>query len=302
MAESKVVGRRLAFWKGTSQFWLVFTFVICPLCVILSVRYFAGLRHVDHLFDHFGDYLVPSALAAVGILMGPVGLVTLQSLRRAYVIVSACPACGFEATRDFGKADSKNPWPVPCGHCLAYLRVNPTKLVVRELATNTETDHLSHYGIVREQYEGVVSRRDDGDRQFNFAMPAMCAICCAGEAPFVSEIGVGGGSPDWGVTRALFWEPYNNPERKLNAPMREDEIERALKHVQTPACAQHKGKIAVERTTLGALFFTTYRYYKEFCALNKITEGPEVAFARAQSEVPQAVARVGGDSSNRSAS
>jgi hypothetical protein len=300
MTESKVVGRRLGFWKGTSQFWLLFTFVFCPLCVILSVRYFLGLRHVDHLFDNFGEYLLPSALAAVGILMGPVGLVTLQSLRRAYVIVSACPACGFEASRDFGKADRKNPWPVPCRHCLAYLRVHPTKLVVREVPRNEPTDHLFQFGLIEEQYVGIVPRRDETDRPFAFAMPTICAICSAPDAPFLSEIGYCGDTSDpKGAMRGILY-PMNYVGKAT--PSRNDELDNANRHIKTPVCAQHKDSIAMERDS-GFLRFATYRYYREFCALNNITEGSDVAFARAHSDVPQATARVASaDSNDRSAS
>lgn len=50
----------------------------------------------------------------------------------------------------------------------------------------------------------------------------------------------------------------------------------------------------------------TYRYYREFCELNNITEGPDVAYAGADGKLPAAVAHVvpskGAGSSDRSAS
>jgi hypothetical protein len=45
---------------------------------------------------------------------------------------------------------------------------------------------LTSYTLRSEQYEAVVSRRDDGDRKFAFVMPPMCAVCCSREAPFVA--------------------------------------------------------------------------------------------------------------------
>jgi hypothetical protein len=232
--------------------------------------------------------------------MGPVGLATLQSRRRAYMIVSACPACGFEATRDFRNADRRNPWPIACRHCLAYLRIHPKTLAVREVRRDEPADHLLPFGLLEEQYVGIVPRRDEEDRPFAFVMPTICAMCSAPDAPFLSEIGYCGIVDGKGELRGILY-PMNYAGK--TTPTKHDELDRANQHIKPPVCAQHKGAIAMERDS-GFLQFASYRYYREFCALNKITEGPDVALARAQSTVPQAVARVAStnDSNDRSAS
>lgn len=289
MTGSKVVGRRLGFWRGTNPFVLAFVFVICPLCVVLSARYLVGLRHVPNLFEDFGDYLIPSVLAVVGLLMGPIGLWTLSRSRRAYVIVSACPACGFEKQRDFGDAKQKNPTPVACGHCLAYLRVHPKKLVVRELSRDEPSNLISYYGLWSEQYVGIVPRRDDQpDRPFAFTMPQLCAICSAPDAPFLYKIGYCGPAGGTGLLGKVAF-PVNYAGKAT--PSARDDLEEANQHIQTPVCARHKDYIAMERDS-GYLCFCSYRYYREFCALNHITEGPDVAYARVHGEAPKAVARV----------
>ena len=71
MTSTTVRGKRLGFWRGTIPLVLLFVFLLCPLCVVMSARYLVGLRHVPNLFEDFGDYLIQSAFAVVGLFMGP---------------------------------------------------------------------------------------------------------------------------------------------------------------------------------------------------------------------------------------
>lgn len=292
MTQDNVVGKRLGFWHGTSPYVLAFIFVICPLAVIFSVRHLVGLRHVDSFWEHLDDLMIPTVLSVIGLLLGPVALFVLADHRRRYIVQSACPVCGFDSARDFGDLTQERVTPPACGHCLAYLQLNRKQLVVRELPLDTPSDGYTHYGLLKQQYVDVVSRRDDEDRQFAFVMPARCAFCGAADAPLRRDIDVAGLSDDWGIARAIFWRPYNNPLRKMDAPVAPDEYVKALDHIQTPACSKHKDKTAMERSDIASLYFTTYRYYKEFCALNKITIGPDVALeaslATRESGIPEA--------------
>lgn len=281
MTEGKVVGKRLGFWQGTAPWVLALIFVVCPLCVILSARFLIGLRHVP-----FGviadDYFLQVGASIIGLIMGPIGIATYVSSRRAYVVVSACPACGCEAMRDFGDARKKGVWPIECGHCLAYLRVQPRKLIVREIPLDEPTNYISLYGIQKEQYVGLVPRRDDEDRTFAFVMPQMCAVCCAANAPYLSQIGTLRETAGKGALRGLAY-PTNYVGKTTPAP--KDDLDDANSHIQTPVCAAHKGEIAMERDG-GYLWFGTYRYYREFCAANKITVGREVAAKTAAAATP----------------
>ena len=253
MTQPKVVGRRIGFWQGTNSLMIAIIFGVCPLCVIFAVR--AG-----------------GAFALAGLGVAALGVWLYRNERRAYVIISACPVCGVEAQRDFRDATNKKVWPVPCGRCLAYLRLQPKKLEVREEAFTASNAALTPYQLRSEQYEAVVPRRDDEDRQFEFAMPAMCAVCCASDAPFTREIGYAGNvDAGGGLTGTVLYRSTNNPVGR--PPDRDDSFERALKHVQTPACAQHSkpGSGNAMEYDGGTLRFASYRFYKAFCELNHIT-------------------------------
>ena len=285
MTESKVVGRRLGFWQGTTPFWRGFI-LFCPLCFVAGAAYLFHLRHLP-----FGviadDYFLQVGASVIGIIMGPVGLITLQSRRRAYVIASACPVCGVDAARDFGDANATRPSPVPCGKCVAYLHVQPKNLRVREVRFD-ETSLYMDYGLLEQQYVGIVPRTDAEDRPFAFVMPTFCAICSAPDARFQKEIGYCGDTSDSkGALRGILY-PMNYVGK--GTPNRTDDLDNANRHIKTPACEAHKDKIAMERDS-GYLRFASYRFYREFCSLNKITDGAHVALEKAEAGIPAAVAR-----------
>jgi hypothetical protein len=278
--------KRLGLWQGTTPFWRAFI-LLCPLCAIVGAWYLASLRRLA-LVDIADNHFLQVGLAAIGVLMGPVGLITLRSRLRAYVIVSACPCCGVEAARDFGDLKRETPWPTPCGQCTAYLHAQRKSSRVREVRFDEPGIGLMHYRIIKQQYEGIVPRRDEEDRPFAFVMPTFCAVCSDPKAPFVHEIGFCGVATDSkGVFRGLLY-PRNYPGK--TAPTPPDDLDNANRHIQTPACAAHKDKIAMERDS-GVLQFRSYRFYREFCALNNITDGEDAALKKAVAGLPQAVAR-----------
>ena len=267
MTEPKVVGRRIGFWQGTDSWMLAIILLVCPLCVILSVRWLLGLSDLHaRLDEHFGDTVVGGALALAGLGMGALGARLFRSQRRAFVVVSACPVCGVEKQHDFGDATDKKAWPTPCGRCIAYLRIHPKKLEVREEALSAADPRRTAYKLRSEQYEPVVPRRDDGDRQFEFAMPAMCAVCCAPDSPFVAEIGYAGTvDARGGLTGELLWRSYDNPSN--GQITRDDAFERALMHIQTPACEKHSKRFGgyAMKYDGGEARFASYGFYKAFC-------------------------------------
>jgi len=286
MTESNVVGRRLGWWVGATLFWRGFV-IACLASAALGAAF---LVHIRHLPAHViaDDYFLQVGASILGIIMGPVGLITLRSLRRAYVIVSACPCCGVEARRDFGDLRRERPWPTPCGHCTAYLHAQRKSLRVREVRADEPSIGLTLYRMNQYQYVGIVPRRDEEDRPFAFVMPAFCAICSDPNAPFTHEIGFCGVTTDpKGALRGILYE--RNYVGKT-APTPPDDLENANRHLQTPACAAHKDKIAMERDS-GVLQFCSYRFYREFCALNKITDGADLALQKAEAGFPSAVAR-----------
>lgn len=266
MTQGKVVGKRLGFWRGTSPVLLAFIFGVCPLCLILSVRCFVGLRHLA-FGEIADDHFLQVGASVIGILMFPFGMWLLSDARRAYTVVSACPACGVEHTREFRDPREKFPWPTACGHCFAYLRVRPGKLVVCEIPLDEPTTQLSHYGIETRQYIDIVPRREDAeDRPFAFVMPQMCAVCCAPNAPYLTEIGTLRDVAGKGALRGIAY-PMNYAG-KTSAPPKDD-LDDANGHIQPPVCTAHKTGIAMLRDG-GYLCFITYRYYRAFCELNKL--------------------------------
>ena len=291
MNETTVVGRRLG-WRGrATPFWRGFV-VTCLLGGVLGA---ALLIHIRHLPAHeiADDYFLQVGASIIGIIMGPVGLITLRSLHRAYVIVSACPCCGVEARRDFGDLKQEHPWPTPCGQCTAYLHAQRKGLRVRELRPDEPSTGLMPYYLIKQQYVDIVPRRDEEDRPFDFVMPAFCAVSSNPSAPFVHEIGFCGDTSDpKGAWRGVL---YDRNYVGKTAPTPPDDLDNANRHIQTPACAAHKDKIAMERDS-GWLQFRSYRFYREFCALNKIVNGADLALQKAQTgsspaELPEAIAR-----------
>lgn len=271
---------------------------------VLGVAYFIHLRHVPGWFPHFESYFIQTALAAVGVIMGPVGLITLRSLLRSSVIVSACPVCGVEATRGFGDLKRESPWPIPCGQCTAYLHAQRKSSRVREVRFDEPSNGLTFYSLIKQQYVGIVPRRDDVEgRPFAFVMPAFCAICSNPKAPFTHESGFCGVTTDpKGEFRGLLYA-YNYAGK--TAPTTPDDLDVANRQIRRPACTAHKDKIAMERDS-GWLQFCSYRSYREFCALNRILDGADAALKKASADTPTAVARVvpakSDDGAGRSAS
>jgi hypothetical protein len=296
MTQAKVVGRRLGFWQGTDSVMLAIILVVCPLCVILSVRWFLGLGDIHTRLDNdLGDTVVGGALALAGLGIGAVGISLYRSARRAHVIVSVCPVCGAEGQRDFGNARNKGERPVACGYCLAYLRVDPKKLVVREEPPGTCDDRFSRYEVRFEQYDAIVPRGVGEDRPVEFTMPTMCSVCCTPDAPILEEISDHNTPAAGGFIDAATRRPYNNSVAPL-AETKNDRRERSLKHLKRPSCSKHINKngwwhaLEYER---GSVRFASYPYYQEFCALNHISEGGIAASEKASaSGPPQAVARL----------
>jgi len=208
------------------------------------------------------------------------------------VVVSACPSCGASDTRYFGyAADKKRARPVACKHCLAYLRVNAKNLEVHEESPTAVYD-TTVFEVTYGQFWWVVPRRDDEDHTFMLEMPAMCSVCCSPQPRFQEEIAERNAPDVGGISSAAMWRASGNTGGHVDERPSETR-DRAVKHLKRPACERHTNKHAFYDAVMysdGALHFVSYRYYKEFLALNKITLSPLDA-PKFDESIPDAVAR-----------
>lgn len=290
MSQPKVVGRRLGFWEG----WDVKSVLILllgPLFILLALR----------SFSNHGDMVYTVVLAALGVGATAFSIWLMVSAPSRYTVVSPCPVCGASDTRYFGNAaDKKQARSIACNHCLAYLRVNPKTLEVFEESPNA-VYNTTNFEVRYEQFWWAVPRRDDADHTFMLEMPAMCSVCCSTDAPFQEDIreeappqAVGGlvGAATWRASGNTGGTPDELPSQVRD---------RAVKHLKRPACERHNAKtLFYDAVTYscGALSFESYAYYKEFCALNKITLSVADA-PKFDDALPDAVARPAGSHPDR---
>ena len=200
--------------------------------------------------------------------------------------------CGVVRPRSFTALKNERHPTASCGACVAYLRLAPDSLEVKE-----ERDDATggFYWIGRAQYESVVPRSNGEDRPFEFQMPAICAVCGAPDAARVrtfdpmatADAGIIGAvaagvasevAVDTGLAKA-------NRRYDSNRPSSEAELDLALRHGQMGVCDKHVSITdrGVEYGD-GNLVFRSYRHYKAFCKLNAITAETKPP----QAEAPQA--------------
>ena len=209
-----------------------------------------------------------------------------------YVVVNPCPICGASDKRYFGyAADKKRARPVACKHCLAYLRVNAKNLEVHEEALTAVCDTTS-FEVWYEQFWSVVPRRDDEDHTFMLEMPAVCSVCCSPDAPFQEAISEQAPpQAAGGLLGAATWRASGDPRGHVDE-LPSQTRDRAVKHLKRPACERHTDKHGFYDAVMyscGVLSFRSYAYYKQFCALNKITLSPLDA-PKFDESIPDAVA------------
>ncbi len=298
MTQNVVVGKRLSYWKGIPQKEMIIIFVVSPLCAVLAIHWFIGLCHVEDPFgDNFGGTLCGGLLSIAGLAIAAFGVWLFATARRTPVIASACPVCGIERARSFSeqpaptkelaklskkarrralqKAEDEGD-PTECGACIAYLRIHIDTLEVREQSLDASDTCFTHYHVTSDQYLPLVKRGDDADHTLECQFPAMCAVCCATDAPLRRKIGNcdRGNAGDGAVLNALMWRSSRNPsplEKSASEKLRD-----GLRGLETPVCANHRqtdvlgDALAYDNTTLR---FASYGYYKAFCELNGITKG-----------------------------
>jgi hypothetical protein len=302
---SVVVGKRRSFWKGMSRTELVWVFVASPVCALLAIRWFIGLRLVDSpLGDNFGGTFWGGLLSIVGLAIAGFGVWLFISAVRTPVIASACPVCGIERVRGFferpppttelaklsktarrralHKAEDEGA-PTPCGACIAYLRIHLDTLEVREQSIVAIGEHTTPYGVRPVQYVSVVKRGDDADHTFQFQFPAMCAVCGSPDAPLRRKVSDRfPRDARGGVVDTLLWRSsHNAPLDHKKTPS--EELDDGLRGLETPVCANHTQTVYDSDAVTfdnGSLNFAGYRYYKEFCALNRIIKGEDATSSR----------------------
>lgn len=206
-----------------------------------------------------------------------VGMFMLSGFESKYMLESDCPNCGAHATREFSFP------PKICGSCIAYLRAEGDR--VREESMDATND--SGYWVQRSRYEPAEKRNERG--RIAFKMPSICAICGTTETSDTVDVHVGtaisSSGPSWlgmaivatssGSTRRKMGLRYDGTVRTSgpSSPTDEDRMREELADVKVPVCRDHAGSRplkCIDRT----LEFESYRYYKEFLALNYI-DAPE---------------------------
>ena len=220
-----------------------------------------------------------STLVTVGavIVAWRVGSVTWDA--STSVLASACPACGTRAERTFTAA------PASCGTCAAYLRA--TGLEVREESPDALDLSIPPYALPPERYLPVAKR--DNHNHFKFAMPAMCAVCGAADAPKLHKIkdwsiasaggngGILGAVVSAAVTEVASTSyTYNHHPVSSAEPTPSAQYDHLLARLQAPVCVAHATiPYSAGDNVLafhdGQLEFASYRYYKAFVVLNGIT-------------------------------
>lgn len=290
MTPKVVIGKRLPFWKGMTPGEVLYI-LASPVFLVLAVRWFLGLRHVQGgLFsdDNFGGTVMGGLFAIAGLIAGGYGIWMLLFAKHTGVIVSACPSCGVERKRSFADANRKDDYPAPCGACLTYLRVKG--LEVSEESIDAFDTMKSCCQLQPETYVPIVKRDPQG--RFLFAIPAMCAVCCSSDAALLRDIGEWGRTnndigilgtivsaaasevaADAGVSYANRPQ-HNAPSTSVSAL---EQLDLGLRQLKTPVCDKHTemkdhlGNGNALAYWHGTLTFASYRYYRAFCELNQLT-------------------------------
>jgi hypothetical protein len=203
-----------------------------------------------------------------------VGIFMLSGFESKNLLESDCPCCGAHETREFTTI------PTPCYRCIAYLRADGDR--VREESLDATTTY--GYSVYPDRYEPAVTRNARG--RMMFKMPAFCAICGKSDASQTRDVVVSSrtssSGPSWvgmavvqfssGATRRKMDLNYDGTvkQRGPRSPTDEDRMREELADVKVPVCSEHASGTAPLECVDGHLEFASYRYYKEFLALNHI--------------------------------
>jgi hypothetical protein len=251
-------------------------FLFVPIVWIVVLVRDAHYRFNEGFVPTLGITIVVIILFVIGLAAGTRTAWAKYLARN--VLESECPSCGMRATREFDKR-----FPTSCANCPAYLRAEAD--VVREEQADAIMERFNPYRIAASRYLPAATRDEQG--KVVFKMPPMCAMCCA-DANGMRDITDAYAAGDAGILGTLaeeaaygamsresrartgLWGPTgtgnvrNSPSRPTNTS------EVTLDHLKLPVCAVHASGLSAIEHASSDLCFASYRYYKEFLALNYI--------------------------------
>lgn len=275
MASTPVVGRQLPGWKrvGAKDIAL---YVAVGLALGGCVWWFVHLsRDYGHLLDPGHALATLAGTLFFGLLFLPaaVGLAVIPLALFSTYIESACPCCGTVDARMFGGTG-----PTRCASCRSYLRADGLRVSEEELAAVDTRRPTYSFEVTRDPAELV--------------LPAMCAVCGSPDTPYILHV------EPWpephesrsgGFSRFTFAvaDVFNMTPRTYGStrfdwtartgssgpakPTKGEQLDEALRALKLPVCVPHsppQDGQAVARCRDGSLLFASYRYYKQFLALN----------------------------------
>jgi len=238
-----------------------------------SARWFFRLSgERGHLLDdgHVGDTVVGVAFFAIVAIAGVLGIRGFFSARRDVVLDSACPCCGARQIRNFGDPSDDGVDPLPCATCIAYLRAKGVEVTEERLDA---FDKATTYVVPPARYLPVVAR--DGQGHFAFQMPAMCAGCGSDDAPHLRGIEAWGGGAALGfLVTELSYTGVPGRGGRSTAESESELLDAGLRDLKVPVCVDHTRHASLEHAPFvyesGGLIVASYRFYRAFCALNRI--------------------------------
>lgn len=232
----------------------------------------------------FNEGFVPTlGITVVVIILFVIGLAAgTRSAWAKYLarnlLESECPACGMRATREFDER-----FPTECTNCIAYLRADGD--VVREEQPDAVVERFNPYRVAAQRYLPAATRGENG--QVMFKMPPACAMCGAAANGMrdITDAYAGGDAGVLGTlveeaayasmsresrARTGLWGPTGTGNVRSSSSTSAEPSEVTLDHLKIPVCAAHATGMSPIKHASTDLCFASYRYYKEFLALNYI--------------------------------
>lgn len=275
--DKSVQGIRHRAWTPAGVFWRV----LGTLCFLSPIAWIVEL--IRHASYRFNDGLMATiGISVVVVVLFIIGVIAVSSWSGYFsktVLESECPVCGARATRNF-----EPKYATQCSKCIAYLRADGDR--VRE----ERLDATGMYGVDPTRY--LPGAKPDPDR-LSFEMPRICATCGSSDARNERPISKSYVADLPGATVASFvvdqlaqealshdtrarmglWGPQGYGRYKgVGANLGDDElVEKAVHELTFPACDAHTKSSPPPVEHSGTrLYFSSYRFYKEFLATNKI--------------------------------
>jgi hypothetical protein len=268
-----VLGTRVPFWKGFYDWKEGAFYLASPLLVLWSARWFFGLiQQRGHLLDdgHVGDTVVGVAFFSIVAIIGVLGIRGFFSATRDVVLESACPCCGARQIRNFGDPSQAEVEPLACGTCLVYLRAKGLEVTEERIEAITRNSYV----VPPARYLPVIERDSQG--HFAFQMPPMCAGCGSTDAPHLRDIAAWGrGGAGLGfVGTQMSYTGVPGRDGRSTAESQSDLLDAGLRDLKVPVCVNHTRHASLVYAPFeyksGGLVMASYRFYKAFCALNRI--------------------------------